>query len=478
MTAIPLLFLAKAHVKQYTRRDGTVVKEHDDKRQGARPGQLAMPHMGQAPVAGPGRQAAAMPPSDQPPAPGGQGPAPSATQGQGQNPAQGQAPGQPAPAQYGVHNVKPGDRMRFQAGGFQGQGEVVSAGEDGAKIKDATGREHGVHWHEMQGRHEEQGQGQSKPGQAQGQAESRPDQDRQSQPPAASAATGQGGARRFFSPEEMNALPDKETVRQTVFNSWESAAAIGPQALAEYKGMLDNLGQQLGFSPGRGSPDEMSEADLDSDESFIFLGPLKKQEKSTDKVNTDYFGDWTQLKDLVRATIAVRGIEDVHGALDGLKRVGLNFAQKPKDNMTHGTKDGYRDLNLIVKLPQSGLLAELQIAVKQISKVKPEAHEYYNANIKLDQKRKKMIAETSAKDGLRVAEGGRAYQSDNEDDINNWPDKADFKQFLANRHKQQEIYGGAWAKVPGIDMILKALRSARGKLLLLFRQPVSMRNAA
>ena len=158
MTAIPLLFLAKAHVKQYTRRDGTVVKEHDDKRQGARPGQLAMPHMGQAPVAGPGRQAAAMPPSGQPPAPDGQGPAPGATQGQGQNPTPGQAPGQPAPAQYGVHNVKPGDRMRFQAGAFQGQGEVVSAGEDGAKIKDAAGREHGVHWHEMQGRHEEGGQ--------------------------------------------------------------------------------------------------------------------------------------------------------------------------------------------------------------------------------------------------------------------------------------------------------------------------------
>jgi hypothetical protein len=361
--------------------------------------------------------------------------------------------------------------MRFSAGAFQGHGQVIAAGEDGAKVKDATGREHGVHWHEMQGRHDGQGEAPAAasptpPAGEAGKTEAAtPDQ-----PAADAKPDAPGGAKRFFEAQEVAALPDKNTVRQSVFASWETAAAIGPRALDEYKGLLDNLGKTLGFSPGRGAPDKMSDADLDSDESFIFMGPMKQQAKSTAKVTTDYEGDWTQLKDLVRATIAVKSIDDVHSALAGLKQVGLTFAQKPKDNMTHGTKDGYRDLNLIVKLPDTGMLCELQIAVKQISKVKGDAHEFYNANVALDQKRKAQIKAKAKPAASGVGEPQVAYNSDNDDDINNWPDHGDFEQFQSNRKRQQAIYGAAWAKVPGIDRILKAWHRARGKMLLLFQR--------
>jgi predicted ABC-type ATPase len=93
---IPLLFI-KSHIRGYTRKDGTYVQDHYDKRQ-AKPDE---PH--------------------------------------------GSAHG------YGTHNIEHGDTVHFQAGEFKGSGRVVAAGEHGATVHDSTGREHRVHWHEVTG---------------------------------------------------------------------------------------------------------------------------------------------------------------------------------------------------------------------------------------------------------------------------------------------------------------------------------------
>jgi hypothetical protein len=273
--------------------------------------------------------------------------------------------------------------------------------------------------------------------------------------------------RKFFEPGEVERLPHKDTVTQSVFSDWASASALAPSAHQEYTSLLKSMGDTLGFVPGKGAPDAMSDEDLESDQAFIFMGPVKKQDKSTAKVTNDYKGDWTKLKDLVRATISVKSIGDVHAALDGLKQVGLQFAQKPKDNMTHGMVEGYRDLNLILKLPKTGMLVELQIAVKQISKVKGEAHEFYNANIQINERRKQAIRAGGQSAGaMRVGEPVGGYDVDNPYDERNWPDKDDWKAFSHNVKRQQVIYNGAWAKVPGLDLIAKALRS----VILFFRR--------
>lgn len=53
------------------------------------------------------------------------------------------------PQSYGKHNVHPGHEVEFSAGEFKGRGEVAAAGEHGAVVKDASGREHRVHWPEV-----------------------------------------------------------------------------------------------------------------------------------------------------------------------------------------------------------------------------------------------------------------------------------------------------------------------------------------
>jgi hypothetical protein len=59
-----------------------------------------------------------------------------------------------ASCQFGQHNVEPGHHVAFEAGAFQGAGEVTATGEHGATVKDTSGREHRVHWHEVTGRND------------------------------------------------------------------------------------------------------------------------------------------------------------------------------------------------------------------------------------------------------------------------------------------------------------------------------------
>lgn len=83
----------KSHVSAYTRKDGTYVKEHDDKRQ--------------------------------------------------------KKVQQPAKGRYGTHDIQPGSKVKFKAGEHVGEGEVTAVGEHGSTVKDASGREHQILHHEI-----------------------------------------------------------------------------------------------------------------------------------------------------------------------------------------------------------------------------------------------------------------------------------------------------------------------------------------
>lgn len=460
MTAIPLLFLAKAHVKQYTRRDGTVVKEHDDKRQGARPGQLAMPHMGQAPVAGPGRQAAAMPPPGQPPAPGGQGPAPSATQGQGQNPAQGQAPGQPAPAQYGVHNVKPGDRMRFQAGAFQGQGEVVSAGEDGAKIKDAAGREHGVHWHEMQGR---QGKGGQDPGQSR---ELTSSSQGQAQPAkvdeAASTVGANSGVEADRIEAEVNAgikaagmdqffadagagLPEKAV---SSFKTWDEISAKAEEAQTAFTKLMEGVGKAIDGQSVRFDTYDYTQPGI-----IYGVGPVKTQESAARKVNSKYGGDWSRLSDLVRGSIGFDSAEEMRDGIEQLKKAGLKLASVPENKFAHPTPAGYRDMNLNFIMP-NGVVGELQLHLKPVLDAKNAGHKLYEESRVLEQELRNQVQDAPPAYGDSNNKAERLTQLLNE------------QRLLYGRAMQKALAGGKKASQTGAQLV----KSLRGKVPLLFRR--------
>lgn len=302
------------------------------------------------------------------------------------------------PAQKGQH-------VGFQNGEHRGHGQVTAVGQHGVTVRDQAGGEHRVHHEKVT--HHWQGDG-------------APDASPHEQPSAAAgqpaAAAGQA-EKPFFDPADVQDLPDPKKFRHTAFKSWEEA-----EARDQFHAILKGLGQKLGFEEPSGGPDAMTPEMLSNDKRYLFMGPIKKQDKSTNKVNNDYGGDWGGLKDLVRATVAVKTVDDVHNLLAGLKEAGVQMLQRPKDNMTHGTADGYRDINLILAAP-NGMPVELQVQVKAITKAKSEGHEFYNENIAIEQRNK----------GKPLPE---------------WSDK-DRQQFAANRAAQKRIYGKAWAEATG-----------------------------
>lgn len=308
---------------------------------------------------------------------------------------------------HGPHNLKPGDHVSFQNGEHKGEGKVHAAGEHGATIHDAAGGEHRV-------RHEHIN-------------------------PPKPAATHEG----LFDPQEIAALPTK--VNQPV-KTWEELQEKGAEGLEQFKEMLGKVEQSMGLKSGL-KPGAVTEEQWNSDEGFLFIGSLKGAERAKEKVEADYNGDWSQLRDMVRATISVPTMDGVKDAIGHLKAAGIHLAQQPKDRFAKPTPEGYRDLMAIVQLP-NGMLAELQVHVKAMTLAKTKGHKDYEVTRTLQGKYNE--AEPSEK----------------------WND-ADHRSFYESVKNQKDIYDEAWARAgSGNDEPNQKLTKSEqsGRIVLLMKR--------
>lgn len=278
----------------------------------------------------------------------------------------------------GPHNLKPGDQVSFQNGEHAGKGKVHAVGEHGAIIHDISGGEHRV-------RHEH------------------------INPPKPAAA--QDG---LFDPAEIKALPAK--VDQPV-KSWDELLTKGTEGLGQLTEALGKVGQSMGLKSGL-KPKALTDDQWHNDEGFIFIGSLKGADRAKEKVEADYNGDWSQLRDMVRATISVPSMSGVKDAITHLKSAGIELAQKPKDRFAKPTAEGYRDLMTVVKLP-NGMLAEIQIHIKSMTLAKTKGHKDYETSRSLQGKYNE--AEPSEK----------------------WSDE-DHEKFYDALKAQKKIYADAW----------------------------------
>lgn len=367
-----------------------------------------------------------------------------------------------AAAVNSAENPKAGDTVQFKAGDFSGSGEVVGEpGVDGAHVKDSTGRIHPVRWSEITGRGEKESAGQK---------ESNGPKKEPMEPDEPQESDGaEGIARALFDTSELDKLPAKAV--QPV-HSWKELSAKAPEALKEFKGMLDSVAGKLHLDTGR-RPQSLNLAQdkengdakdagkkpkkldpnqymlpehWDNDTGFLFMGPLKGEKRAKEKVDADYGGDWSQVKDMVRATIAVPMVTQIPKVLQSLKEAGIHLAQKPKNNLVKPLPGGYRDINLIVKMP-NGLLAELQIHVKPMTLAKEKGHKAY---------------ETSRSIEAKYAEKGLAGHKDK------W-DASDREQHDKAMGEQESIYGDAWKKAT--TPASKLIKSLNSDIILLWKSP-------
>ena len=86
-----------------------------------------------------------------------------------------------------------------------------------------------------------------------------------------------------------------------------------------------------------------------------------------------YNGDWGELADVVRGTIAVDTIEGIPAVMDSVRKhmeaQGFTLSETPKDRFSIPTREGYRDISMKMKSP-SGMAVELQINTKAMVAMK------------------------------------------------------------------------------------------------------------
>lgn len=119
----------------------------------------------------------------------------------------------------------------------------------------------------------------------------------------------------------------------------------------------------------------------------VHLAKVKGVDRAAAKAVSDYGGDVTQLKDLLRGTIVVSTVEGASAAIAEIEKRFDVLAKGRRNNLRPEASplDGYRDAKLNVRLP-GGLLAEVQVNVPEMLAVKEKLHDLYKQRSALARK--------------------------------------------------------------------------------------------
>lgn len=470
---------------------------------------------------------------------------------------------------YGTHDIRVGGRVKFKAGAHAGRGEITAVGKDGVTVKDAEGREHGIHHHELTHYAPARGEGQAKPQapQADKKPEGKPawegrqegETDKQyakrvidkgpspTELPedhgkyfetdgaqmvdiASLSSTksdeenqqgGSNGPKRMWAAfhgvlgkrKPITVMPhateegkyevvdgngtltsvkkygwkqlpvnvvsreegehikgdDKATdlakaaadpakyvelsksARQPSADPDElyQKAEEGLQQLKKWLNMGKGVASQMGYVTMTKGPDKVTDEEWDKPGGMLFIAGLKARDgRAAEKVQKDYKGDWSQLCDIVRCTLAADNLNDLSDAIKTLESHGMKVAKQPKNKFLTPTGQGYRDMNFVVTLP-NGMLAEVQFNVKDMLKAKNVAHHFYE--------------ETRSINGKYNEQG---IGDPDHADFDKWSQE-DLDAYNQANDKQVEIYTKAW-----VDHVKKHYGSDKAmvkSILLLWR---------
>lgn len=108
---------------------------------------------------------------------------------------------------------------------------------------------------------------------------------------------------------------------------------------------------------------------------------IKSRQRSEEKVEDDYDGQWGLLFDVVRGSVKCKSVAEVIGVWDALQKLKGVTVIRCKNRFKDALFTGYRDmlLNLKLDFPEMGIhhIVELQIHHEKILKAKGQAHAVY-----------------------------------------------------------------------------------------------------
>jgi len=293
-----------------------------------------------------------------------------------------------------------GDHVKFQAGQSSGQGKIVTSGEHGATVHDGE-HDHSVKWNEFT--HHSPGQDSNEP----------------------------NAKKALFTDQELSELP--RDVRQQDVSSIDDLFSQAKEALEFYSKWLTGIADSSGFDVFRKGDEAVQSIEDGHKGGMLLLAPLKGEQRLTEKVQNEYEGEWDRVCDVVRGSLAVDSYDDVHTLMENLKSTmaeeGVRFA-KIKDRFNRPLPSGYRDLMLVVTLP-NGHHAELQVHIKSMLPAKKKGHVLYG--------KERVILGAASKEGRNLS-----------DEEKQQVDKI--------REEQKAVYEPAWKTALG--ELKKSLHSA------------------
>ncbi|EGR0261918.1 phosphoribosylglycinamide formyltransferase [Vibrio cholerae] len=107
-----------------------------------------------------------------------------------------------------------------------------------------------------------------------------------------------------------------------------------------------------------------------------YFAGTKSRQRALEKVELELDGQAERITDLARATIVAHDVASLVTAYETLSREAT--VVKVKNRFKNPAESGYRDLNVLVQLPKTGIIAEVQLHLAAIAQVKSGAeHELY-----------------------------------------------------------------------------------------------------
>jgi len=219
----------------------------------------------------------------------------------------------------------------------------------------------------------------------------------------------------LFSKEEIDKLPEKAKQPTGDIKKIYEQAHVAHEKQLDMLNRGKGLDKEIGGTVIRG--DKGEKVDFDKPGPVILIGPLKKEDRVNEKVTSDYGGDYSQIRDIVRASVAVDSMDQLEDVVSKLKKAGLKLAKKPNDRFAKPTEAGYRDLMMNVEYP-NGHIGELQLHLKGVLKAKDAGHKFYEEVRTIEANAKK---------------DGRTTLTDEET-----------KKINEANHKMQGLYQQAW----------------------------------
>ncbi|MCH1929330.1 RelA/SpoT domain-containing protein [Shewanella sp. A25] len=137
-------------------------------------------------------------------------------------------------------------------------------------------------------------------------------------------------------------------------------------------------------------------------QSQLILPEVKSYQRAADKIAHKFNGDASQLTDIARATLVCGSINELMQAYHALSEQAQ--VVKQKNRFAEPKASGYRDLNLLVRLPNTGMIAEVQLHLKDIAEIKsgPE-HEVYEQIQRIEAKAKQQQRGLSEFETVQIA---------------------------------------------------------------------------